>query len=289
MVFIPGADLSGRRADLGAVPLGGVDGTGVAWHLQDLDGWDSPEVRAEVQQRQADHGAWASPVYLGERPITLAGKIEAPDLATLDDAMDRLRQAVALTDTTLTVYESVPKQCTVRRSGKLLIKATSDRIAEYSVLVTAADPRRYATALDQLTTALPSTTGGLTPPLTPPLTISATTVAGQVDALNSGSFETRPVFTIAGPVQAPQILAQMPDATVRQLSYSETLASGDTLVIDTDAHTVTLNGTASRRRYLSTPGGWPTIPANSTVPFLFRSTVYDSGALLTVQWRSAWL
>jgi hypothetical protein len=40
--------------------------------LQTLEGWDSPEIRAEFQDREADHGAWASPVYLGSRPITLA-------------------------------------------------------------------------------------------------------------------------------------------------------------------------------------------------------------------------
>ncbi|MFF7610750.1 phage distal tail protein [Streptomyces lavendulae] len=289
MPYTPGTDLGGRRADLGAVPLGGVDGAGVAWHLQTLDGWDGSEVRAEFQQREADHGAWASRVYLGERPITLAGKIEAPDLAALDEAMEQLRAAAALTDTLLVVYETVPKQAFVRRAGKPLIRELTDRIAEFSVLVTARDPRRYAAGIQSGTTGLPATTGGLVLPDTVPFTLSATTVAGAIPAPNVGTLATRPVLTIDGPVTQPQVLVQLPDGTVRALLYSQSLAAGDRLVIDTDAHSVTLNGTASRRRYLTTPQGWPELPAESTSTIQFQAAAYDAAAMLTAEWRSAWL
>ncbi|MEV5138422.1 hypothetical protein AB0K71_05690 [Streptomyces syringium] len=289
MPYTPGESLGGLRVDLGAIPLGGVDSTGVAWALQELQGWDSAEVRAEVQQRDADHGAWASPVYLGERPISLAGVITATDRASLDDAMERLRAAAALTDTTLTVQETIPKQATVRRSGKLLLQHVTDRIATYSVMVTAADPRRYDTALQTGTTMLPSSTGGLTLPYTLPYTVSATTVTGAIGATNQGTFETRPVLVIDGPVTQPQVLTQMPDGSVRILAYSQNLATGEQLVIDTDAHSVTLNGNASRRRYLSAPTGWPVIPATSTVSIEFRAAAYNATATLTAQWRSAWI
>lgn len=289
MPYIPGTDLGGRRADLGAVPLGGVDSAGVAWHLQELEGWDSAEVRAEYQLREADHGAWADPVYLGSRPITLAGKIEASDIEALDAAMEQLLAAASLTDTTLTVYETIPKQCTVRRSGKALVRPVSDRIAEFSVLMTAADPRRYAANLQSGTTGLPSTTGGLVLPAAPPLTISATTVSGVIPAPNLGSIASRPVFIIAGPVTQPQVLVQAPDGTVRVLSYSQSLLSGEQLVIDTMEHSVTLNGNASRRRYLSIPQGWPEIAPLSASTVQFAAAVYNSSASLTAQWRSAWL
>lgn len=289
MAFVPSTDLGGRRADLGSVPLGGVDAAGVAWHLQDMEGWDGSEVRSEYQAREADHGAWSGRVYLSERPITLAGKIEAPDLVALDDAMEQLRAAAALTATTLTVYETVPKQAVVRRSGKPLLRPITDRIAEYSVLVTAADPRRYATSLQSGTTGLPSTTGGLSVPVTAPLTLSAVTVSGAFAAPNVGTIATRPVFTISGPVTQPQILVQQPDGTVQSLLYSQNLAVGEQLVIDCDSHSVVLDGTASRRRWISTPAGWPEIPAASTSTIQFQSVAYDAAAMLTAQWRSAWL
>jgi hypothetical protein len=246
-------------------------------------------VRAEFQEREADHGAWASPVYLGSRPITLAGTVEAPDRAALDAALDQLYVAAALADTTLTVWESTPKQATVRRSGKLLAQHVTDRIATWSVMVTAADPRRYGTILQTGTTGLPTTSGGLTFPATFPVTFSATTVSGQINAVNAGSMDTRPVLTITGPVVAPTVSALYPDGTVRQLIYSQDLAAGDVLVIDTDAHTVVLDGVTSRRRFMTVSAGWPTIPANGSVNYQFQSGTYNATATLTATWRSAWM
>ena len=289
MPFTAGQDLGGLRVDLGSIPLGGVDSVGVAWSLQTLEGWDSAEVRSEYTDREAAHGSWASPVYFGSRPITLTGTVTAPDRATLEDALERLRAAASLTDTTLVVYElTQPKQATVRRSGKPLFAYVTDRIATYSVMVTAADPRRYSTVLQSGTTGLPSTTGGLLPPVTPPLSIPATTVQGQITAYNEGTIDTAPLLIIDGPVTAPQIIAQMPDSSVVFLNYSQSLGTGEELVIDTDAHTVILNGNASRRRYLTLPTGWPKIPAGSEVTFQFNSSS-NSTAQLTVRWRSAWM
>lgn len=290
MPFTAGQDLGGVWADLGSIQLGRADANGVAWALQDLQGWDGSEVRSEYTDREADHGSWASPVYLGSRPITLAGKITAPDRTSLEGALEQLRSAAALSDTTLVVYDLTgAKQATVRRSGKPLFGYETDRIANYSVLVTAGDPRRYSTTLQTGTTGLPSTTGGLTFPITFPVTWSATTVSGQINAVNSGSMDTRPILTIAGPVVAPTVSALYPDGSVRQLMYSLTLATGDVLTIDTDAHTVLLNGSVSRRRFLSVSSGWPTIPAASSVIFQFQSSTYNASALLTASWRSAWM
>ncbi|MEW5658360.1 hypothetical protein ABGT92_23940 [Streptomyces cinereoruber] len=289
MGYVAGQDLGGLRADIGPVPLGSVDSAGVAWRLQELQGWDSPEVRTEMQQREADHGAWPSPVYLGARPIAAAGVIEAADRVSLDGAMERLRSAVALTDTLLVVYETTPKQAVVRRSGKLIMQYLSDRLASYSLMVTAPDPRRYGTVLQTGEALLPIVTGGLAPPVMPPVTIVSTSVSGVISASNAGTFETRPVVIIDGPVNLPRILFQMPDGTVRSLLYSQALGTGDRLVIDTDAHSVILNGDVSRRRFLSTPTGWPVIPAESMTLIQFTAAAYVAGAKLTARWRSAWM
>jgi hypothetical protein len=288
MPYTPGTVLDGLRASLGSVDLGAVDSDGTAWFLQTLEGWDSPEVRAEFTDREADHGAWASPVYLGSRPVTLAGTIVAPTQDLLEAAMERLRSAAALTDTVLTVWEKVSKQATVRRSGKPLMQYVTDTTATYSVMVTAEDPRRYSTTQQSGTTMLPSTSGGLSFPSAFPLTFSATTVSGQITALNAGTVDTRPVLTIAGPVVAPVIAALYPDGTVRQLIYSLDLVAGDLLTIDTDARTVLL-GTVSRRRFMTVAGGWPVIPAGSAVRYQFQSGTYNGTAMLTASWRSAWM
>lgn len=274
--------------DLGYVAFGAVDGSGVAWHILGMEGWDGPDQQAEYTAREADHGSWASPVYLRQRPITLAGKLEAPSLALLDTAIEQLIEAASLTDTLLTVYESTPKQATVRRSGPPLVRYITDLVAEYSLLVTAADPRRYSTILQSQSAALPSATGGLTLPLTLPLTITAATASGSITLVNSGSFATRPVLTVTGPcVGGFTIGATRPDGTSTLQTYSDDLGPDDVLVLDSDARTATLNDQVSRRRYLS--GTWPEIPARSSIAFSWTCPTYSADALLAGTCRSAWM
>lgn len=287
-MFVPGQSLGGMRADFGSVQFGLVDAAGVAWRLgaDGLQGWDSPEVRTQLSDREHDHGSWMGPVYLGSRPVTMAGTIVAPDAPSLDVAIERLLAVDALGDTTLIVYESIPKQAVVRRSGKPIIKRETDSVATFSLLVTAPDPRRYDPTLQQSSTALPSVSGGLVLPAAPPWVLSASSVQGAIGAANTGTMPTRPTFTITGPVSQPQVATTYPDGSVKALSYSLNLVTGDVLVIDTDAHTVMLGG-ASRRRYIS--GDWPEIPAGTSVLFQFRAATYNASALLTAAWRSAWI
>jgi hypothetical protein len=264
-----------------------VDAAGVAWRIgaDGLQGWDSAEVRSTVTQREAAHGAWMSPSYLGERVITLGGTIAAPDVGTADAANEQLLAAVPLDGfTTLTVWESTPKQAAVRQSGKPVVKWETDTVATWSLLVTAPDPRRYGTSLRSATVALPSTSGGLVLPAAPPWTLSAVTTSGFVQADNEGSITTYPTITIAGPVQHPTVTTRYVDGTTAALAYGADLAAGDVLTLDCLNHTATVGG-ASRRRYLS--GTWPQIPPGGC-QLLFGAPVYNSTATLTASWRPAW-
>jgi hypothetical protein len=287
--MVPGTVLGGITATIGGLTLGAVDGAGVAWTIDadGLQGWDSPEIRATLTDREADHGSWWTPVYYSSRPITLTGTITAPSQAALDAAIDTLLGSVPHTDTVLAVYETQPKQATVRRSGKPLVKRVTDRIATYSLMVTAQDPRRYDVNEQTAQTGLPTVTGGLAAPVTAPLTVGATVTAGQIFAANGGTFETRPVLSVYGPATRPSISVQYSDGSTDVLSYSDTLQSGDVLVLDCGARTAVLNGTASRRRYLS--GSWPLIPAMDSVVLSFRASVYTASAALVAAWRSAWI
>jgi hypothetical protein len=283
----PGTSLGGRRVDVGGLQLGLVDAAGVAWRIgaDGLQGWDSPEVRSTVTQREAADGAWMSPSYLGERVITLGGTMTAPSVGAADAAVEQLLAAVPLRDfTTLTVYESIPKQAAVRRSGKPVVKWETDTVVTWSLLVTAPDPRRYGTDLRTATTGLPSTSGGLVLPAAPPWTLSAVTVGGFVQAANEGTLTAYPTLAIAGPVQHPTVTTRYADGSTTALAYASDLASGDTLTLDCAAHTASVGG-ASRRRYIS--GAWPSIPPGGA-QFLFGSSVYSATAAMTATWRAAW-
>ncbi|MFJ8016249.1 phage distal tail protein [Streptomyces sp. NPDC096339] len=274
---------------LGTLQLSNTDSAGVQWTVTNLKGWHSAGVRAGYQPRQSDHGGWASPVYLDSRPITVEGLLSAPSTSARDAAIEQLIAADSLTDTTLSVAEAIPKQATVRRSGELLIELVNEYSATYSALVTAADPRRYSTTLQSQSTGLPSVTGGLTLPITMPITISTTSTGGGFTLTNAGTIATRPTFTLTGPAALPVITATRPDGSISQLAYSESLGAGDTLVIDTAAHSVILNGTVSRRPFISAQPYWPEIAPGSSLSVRWTASAYDPAALLTGTCRSAWM
>lgn len=282
----PGFQFSQLQIVLGELRLGQVDADGVHWHCATLDGWEGPDVRQTLTEREADHGAYAGPVYLQERVVTLAGKAVCPDYASTYSAIEQIKAAADLGDTVLTVYEGVARQATVRRSGKVLAQRLTDRVVDWSIQVTAADPRLYAVTATTTTLRLPSVSGGLTFPITFPLVFSATVVVGDAAVVNEGSFETRPVITFAGPVSQPQITVTGPDGTASMLTYGDDIAAGDTLVLDCDAHTVLYNGTANRRALLV--GSWPTLPPGQSL-LTFRAGADSPTATCTITYRSAWM
>ncbi|MEU7066882.1 hypothetical protein [Streptomyces sp. NPDC046161] len=275
---------------LGSLPLLSRDDAGVEWVVVDVKGWaSSAGVRSETTAREADHGAWASRVYFDARPITITGSISAPSTAARDAALDQLTVAVSLDDTLLVVGETVPKQALVRRSGELLVELVGPYEATYSAIVTAADPRRYATVLQSQSTGLPSVTGGLTLPITMPITISTTSTGGGFTLTNAGTIATRPIFTLLGPAALPVITATRPDGAIFQLAYSQSLGAGDTLVIDTAAHSAILNGSVSRRPFISAQPSWPEILPGSSLSVRWTASAYDPAAVLTGTCRSAWM
>jgi hypothetical protein len=277
------------QATLGPITFGAVDNQGVDWRLRADDGllgWDSPEVRTQITQREADHGAWLGPVYLGERPVTLAGTMAAPDQATLEDAMERLRAAASLTDTVLTVWESIPKQAVVRRSGKPLTAYSTDRVGTFSVMVTAGDPRRYGVNQQQVTLYLPSSTGGLVFPVVFPIEFDAITTSGDAVLPNAGNIGSLPLITVYGPVTEPSLVLSAPNGSTATLTYGDTIAAGDWLDLDCDHHTALYNSQSSRRGLLSGP--WPQIPPGG-VNVSFRAGSYDPAARALITYRDAWM
>lgn len=281
----PGYQFTPMLIGLGALMFGVVDAAGTHWHCATIDGWESPDVRTTLTEREADHGAWMGPVYLSERVVTLAGKAIALDYPTTYQVIEQLKTAAALTDTLLTVYEPVARQATVRRSGKVLAQRLTDRVVDWSIQVTAPDPRLYAVTATTATLSLPSVTGGLTFPITFPLTIPATVISGDTTVTNAGTIETRPVIRINGPVSQPQVTVTAPGGTTSTLLYSGDVLAGDHLTLDCDAHTVHYNG-VNRRALLTGP--WPTLPPG-TSGVAFRAGTYSSTATCTVTFRSAWM
>ncbi len=148
----------------------------------------------------------------------------------------------------------------------------------------AADPRIYEDAASSLSIGLSGASGGLTFPLTFNATFGSTAAPNTQVATNIGTVSTKPVITVTGPVDTP-VIQNVTQGSL--LKVNVVLASGDTLTIDTDARSVMLNGTASRRSSLSVDSTfWDLSPGANTIKY---SAAAATASTATLAWRSAYL
>lgn len=298
MGYAPGTQLGDVTAVLddsagsgNVITFGQVDADGVAWRFFTLDGWDSPDLEEHAENKTGADGAWDADNYYAGRLLTIGGLIDAPDTATRDAALTRLGQAVPARGrlVSFTVNETVPKQVSVRRSGRLQMAPVTDRVAQFNISLLAPDPRKYAPGLSAMSGSLGATASGAALPLVLPMALPGYDVGGAYfDVTNDGTYETPPLIRIVGPGSQLGI-ANL--TTKQSLTYSFDLASGDALVIDVGAGTALLNGTAYRA---PTPGSAVTgrfmlPPGTSQMQFLGSRTDSAVSPLLTMTWQSAWM
>ena len=115
-VLYPGTaqGTSGRIVSLGDLVLGAVDGQGVRWSLNNLDGWDdSPDSTLELVQRARGHGSTGNEPFMKSRYLTAEGHIHASSLESLEAAMVRMRAAVQKQNRGNSPGP-IPRQCSCR-------------------------------------------------------------------------------------------------------------------------------------------------------------------------------
>jgi hypothetical protein len=149
--------------------------------------------------------------------------------------------------------------------------------------MTASDPLIYSNTLHSVSASLPSPTAGARFPVTFPLSFGAST-GGSAQAANAGNHDTPFVVTLTGPMQNPKI-------TIGSAFFglNLTLSNTDTVVIDMNLRTVTLNGTASRANAVATGSAWLSLPAAATTTIGVQSSdATQVTGLFNFQWRDAW-
>lgn len=271
-----------------AIPLGGIDGNGVAWILKGVKGWDGPPTVGQVIQRSADHGGWPSAQYYGPRLLTLSVMASAPTQAARDVAKQQLVQAVPVSDlATFTYNEPVPKQAQVRQNGSAQIGMTFPTLTDvvFTIPLVAPDPRKYSTVPMLATATLPAPViNPLTLPVTLPIGFpgSVPPIDSAVTCTNSGTFETRPVITVSGPITNPSIVNAVTGQAITFTGLE--LGSTDQLIISTDARQAFLNNSFYAADVTS---AWWVLEPGVTQVYLTGEN-FSGGAVLVCSWSSAW-
>jgi hypothetical protein len=126
------------------------------------------------------------------------------------------------------------------------------------------------------TCGLPNPTSGMSFPASFPLGFGAST-GGSFSLTNAGNAPAPAAFQITGPCISPKITNT---ATNEYISLNITLGPTDSLVIDTKAQVVTLNGTANRNNTVTIGSRFFKIQAGlNTIQFSTRDPVAVAATL----------
>lgn len=267
-----------------------ADARGVLWFLYEEQGFfGAPETTGSTDQRLGAHGGIRSPGWKTERSISLSGYAFAPSYRELRRAVHQV-SAVASNPNApipLTCYSELgPLVCSVWLDGEIITKPLDIQRPgiEFSLQLTAPDPRKYATrsrtwraGLPQINTgdgldfrgAAPSPFGafstfsalstslgnvghGLDFADDGGLRFGTSNSTGIMQLVNDGTAPTSPVYTLHGPLDSP-VLTATTGGVRSTMRYGGSLTAGESLVIDPEAPSVLLGGvdTASRRHLLN--------------------------------------
>jgi hypothetical protein len=281
--------LSKYRVGIGDLLLGASDEeTGAHWVVEDLKGWQNPTSTGTVTQRSAARGGWRNRAHLAPRGLTLVGSVytslgNAPDL--LDSLLENVPLDIPEYLTVYGVHFGQDRVIAVRQEGEASTAIISPTEAAFSIGLVADDPLKYSVEEHVESTRLPVTTGGLTVPVTVPFSIDAVTVSGVVAAFNAGTESTPTRLIIHGGttgVDSPKVTHL---GTGESLQLTMDLAPNEWMDLDLDRHTAMLNGTSSRRGYVT--GQWFSLAKGDNL-LAFNSPNYSADAELQVVWRDAW-
>jgi hypothetical protein len=256
--------------------------------IEIVTGLDNAPVRQTKRDHEGVDGGFMDAEFEQGRDISLSGIVYANG-NPLETYLDALKANwapssvpvplyIQTNDVGLRVVFVKPLGCkydwdSLRRTGMAAITFTAY----------AEDPRIYAGVLQ--TTIIPIGAfvfSGFAFPITFPFSFGgvSTTADGQF-IFNAGNRPAPVVMTITGPVVNPVILN---DTTSSTMQFSITLGVGETLVIDTQYHTVRLGGTTNRRSAMIVPGWFLLVVGNNFIRFRGASGT----GTLTLAYRASW-
>jgi hypothetical protein len=211
------------------------------------------------------------------------------DSSTMETYLDSLKSNFAPSRALIPFYFKAPgveerfvyvKPLGVKYDWEL-IRRIGQAKAQFKMF--AEDPRIYTSSLNSIN--VPFSAGALTGfgfPLSFPFGFGGAASTDGAFVTNSGNRPTPPTFTISGPCTDPSIR----DETYGNiLSFNITLASGETLVIDTKYKTVRLNGTTNRRNTMTNFEWFFLNPGNT---FIRYGASTGTGSSLNISFHSAW-
>ena len=273
-----------------------VDDFGNRWVLTGIDGWDDSGsgVRSSGEARPQSHGAFDSPAYRTGRSISVRGEVLCLSRASAAAAVQTLN-SVGADGQRLDVVvadDDLPRMSSSARvADRPMIGWTVPTRVVYAQEWWAADPLRYGDTINE-STGFPFAAGGLEFPLftdgvtdTGYLEFGAQGSTGRVTVTNIGTAATSPQFEVTGPTPPFSIVHV---ESGRRLSFAQSVAAGDRLLIDSATGLVVLNGGDVDYSGMLTRAEWSPVGPGESATFAFIPDGPYADGTLTVIFRPAW-
>lgn len=237
-----------------------IDEWGVAWIVESEDGWSgSPPRRTSMTDRPQDDGSYGGLAYFSARTISLSGKAICETRAQMLAAKRRFA-AVCSTRGPQVLYVAeadMTLQATVLPTGENKAKDTGMITFDWSLQVTAPDPRKYELVETAGGCYLPdpAASGGASFPITAPLIFGNPNAvyrgSGDIRLINNGTYAVPGVLRVTGATTSWTVTHA---ETGRTLSMDTPLTAADMVTLDTALRQATVNGTL--RNDLLDQRGW---------------------------------
>ncbi len=289
-------DLSPTLVQWRGLTLSGQPGS--PFGVSTVQGWDElPSSRYDSMARPQAHGRFDTTPWSDERIVTVGGACTGPDR----DALLRELSSVM----TWPSGRGSTEPLVITRAGRTLTgfaRLTAFKVPTdenwavgnfpYALEFRCPDPLRYGDPVSQ-STPFPTLRGGLEYDLytdgttdTGVLEYGDASDTGRMVLTNDGTADIAPVFQVSGPVP-PEGFDIAVVGTDQRLRFSDPVAAGSVLVIDSATGAVVIDGTADRGGRL-TYRDWFSVPAGRSVEIAFINLGTYSTATMTAITRPGW-
>ena len=279
-------------------------GTNSPYQITSVDGLeDLPALRVQDDNRGYQDGMFTGRDFLGGRTVQIGMQVFGTSATSMQTNLNALQNVlIPQAQGTKVLQFQIPGSNLQRIDARVRKRAVridpeftyGRAIVNYEFF--APDPRRYDDTLQTTDLTLGVTTTGRTynrvytataTPGANPFTTGMSFGGGASSPnliANNGNTTTYPLITITGPATNP-VVTNATTGAFLQINY--TMGSTDTLVINTDFRTLTLNG-VNRRSILANNSTWfGAEPGTSLYTFSASSTSGTTSCL--VEWRSAYI
>lgn len=274
-------------ADLGVFVIG--HGTSYPW-ASFPTGFGTPEVRARDVERTDRDGVLAGIDLLGGRLVVFDVLILGTSAQDAETKLNALKAFFARADTDVDLVVTFtgvvsyglvgrPRGCDV-----VFDRQTLSGVMRARCSFLATDPRLYRTnGSEDVTIQMAGGGTGLTFNASADFSFGGAVTGGALSVVNQGTYPTPFTATFHGPLTGPQL--EHVDLGLT-LAFTGDLLAGQTLVVDTDKHTVLLNGVSSRYSWLTVASRWYDLVPGTN---LLRLLAVSGSGSVDIGFRSAYV